>query len=370
MNALRSSLLAALLLMPAALKAQTIFHDGFEQRIETRQKPALLPRLDELRLYTRNSFWYQPIGPAPQYAADEALLQGSLRQASGILLLLRQYTAPVYFADRDTPRHDVVVACGASFDLGVSVLQQVPIPDWAEPGNDADGAGRPVPTTGCGEDAEQDNNMVVIDVERRCEFDFWQARRVNGVWHSGLPTQLPLDSNGVFANAVSSRASGLAFLGGVIWPDELAAGRIGHALAFSHACTRSGGPVAPATASDGITPSASALPIGARIQLDPALDLDTLALSTAARSIGRALQEYGGYLVDTGGDCGSGDAIGLYAIDPKSATDDPYQGLLPAADYVDIALPLHALRVLAFGPQNPDWSEAATIVNGPCSDYR
>lgn len=53
-------------------------------------------------------------------------------------------------------------------------MKDVPIPDWAEPGFD----GGHLPT-GCGEDSDQDNHMIILDLSTRCEYDLWQARKTN-----------------------------------------------------------------------------------------------------------------------------------------------------------------------------------------------
>jgi hypothetical protein len=104
--------------------------------------------------------------------------------------------------------------------------------------------------------------------------------------------------------------------------------------------------VLPATASDGKTTLAAALPQGARVQLDPALDLGTLRLSASERTIAEALQRYGMYLGDTGG------ALALYAVSPQSFDTNPYTGLLPDESYVLLnKIPVGRFRVLKTGPQ-------------------
>ena len=46
---------------------------------------------------------------------------------------------------------------------------------------------------------------------------------------------------------MSTRASGFSSVAGLIWPEELRAGEINHALVFAYPFTRSGGPVGLAT---------------------------------------------------------------------------------------------------------------------------
>ncbi len=206
----------------------------------------------------------------------------------------------------------------------------------------------PAPS-GCGDEADQDNHMVILDLVNRCEIGLWQARREGGTWVASWGNSISLDSDGVFPGGLSTRGSGFPFLGGVIWPDEMIDGEITHKLAFSYPFTRSGGPVAPATDSDGITDDPDALPIGAILQLDPDLNLTTLGLTDHEMTIATAMQVYGIILVDTGG----ADGIGLYAIDSVSVQGDLYEGSLPSGDFVPLPnIPLDSFRVLAL-PKGP-----------------
>src|SRR3989338_2191484 len=117
--------------------------------------------------------------------------------------------------------------------------------------------------------------MVILDLENRCEYDFWQARKVNGVWEASWGSGISLDGSGIQANGMSSRGSGFSSLAGLIWPDELKNG-ISHALIFAYPYTKSGGPVYPAPDSDGEDTNAFALPEGARVRLDPNFDISKL----------------------------------------------------------------------------------------------
>jgi len=59
----------------------------------------------------------------------------------------------------------------------------------------------------------------------------------------------------------------------------------------------------PAQRTDGEGIGAQYIPEGARLQLDPALDLETLKLTPGARVIAKALQVYGMYNVDSASTC-------------------------------------------------------------------
>jgi hypothetical protein len=312
----------------------------------TAPKPSSIPYA---RLFSSESPFNQALPSNPSIDINSDLYIARLMEAQKLLLIWKQYSAPFYFPSDTTPRYDVVLTCGPVWELGVSKLLDVPIPDWAEPSHDIDGSSQPV--IGCGEGSQQDNNMIIIDLNDSCEYDLWQARKKDGVWYASWGNSIKTTGTGIYTKGLSSRASGFAFSQGVIWPQELLNDSIPHALAISYPFTRSGGPVSPATESDGITNSVDALPLGARLQLDPMLDLDSLNLTPYERTIARAMQIYGIWLVDTGGESG----IGLYAIDPKSANPNPYGTLLPEEDYIHLSgIPLNRFRVLTLPAQIPN----------------
>ena len=211
--------------------------------------------------------------------------------------------------------------------------------------------------------------MVILDMENRCEYDFWQARKENDAWVASFGVGVSMDDTGVLANGLSARGSGFAFLGGVIWPDEIENGHIQHPLSFSYEFTRAGGPVAPATDSDGLSTEAFALPEGALVQLDPALDLDALNLEPYEKTIARAMQEYGMLLVDSG----SAGPVGFYAIDPDSVTGDMWGSLWGQEDYIaleNLDFPTLPFRVLELGEQNSDYQQQLALQTGACSAYQ
>lgn len=327
------------------------------------EKPASLPDFSDLRLYSIDSPFNQPIEVDAEIDPKSKRYIKTFKKAAPLLINLKQYSSPVYIAGSSTPRYDVELPCGEFWEIGVTKLLNVPIPDWAEPGNDTDGIITP---EGCGEDSDQDNNMIVLDLDTRCEYDFWQMRLVNGKWVASWANAISMDSDGVYPAGVSTRGSGFAFLGGLIWPDELKKGNIGHALVFAYPYTKRGGPVRPATDSDGTVRSKTALPEGARLRLDPSLNLDALNLIPAEKTIARALQTYGMYLVDNGGESG----IGIYAVDPRSVQNNPYEGLLPDEDYPELSgIPLNKFQVLKLPKQDRKWRKKLGIVNTGCNNF-
>lgn len=104
--------------------------------------------------------------------------------------------------------------------------------------------------------------------------------------------------------------------------------------------------------------------------MNPDIDLSTLGLTAYEETIARAMQEYGLYVVDAGGESG----IGLYAIDPRSVEGgDLYDTLLPDADFVlldNIPINAETFRVLQLPPQDSDWQDALDLTDTGCNDFR
>ncbi|MEW5941916.1 MAG: hypothetical protein AB1750_19810, partial [Chloroflexota bacterium] len=288
--------------------------------------------------YSAESPFNQKIPPNAKIDPNSpALVQSLVRDARerGIYIVVNKWTVPVYYADAETPRYDVTLTASWAGEFA-STMAGTPIPEWARP------------------DPENDGSMVVVDRSTNCEYDFWQAVKRDGHWHAAWANNISIEGTGVYPQGLSARGSGFALLAGTIWPDELERGRIEHALLFSYNFTRSGGPVWPATESDGESTDSGAIPEGARIQLDPSLDLDSLDLTPYEKTIAKALQEYGMILGDN-----SGGGISFYAIHPMSARYDPYRDLLPLPDpqdgYVPLFnLPVEKFRVLTLGSQDPN----------------
>lgn len=196
--------------------------------------------------------------------------------SEGIASNLVEFGIPIYLSSADTPRYTVpcrITTWGrCPFDG-----HQVPIPDGARPHTGSDGA------------------MVVVDRQSRQSFEFWQARHDGDKWTASWAGIVDIDGSGWGGGAT---ASGASRLGGVIRIAEIEAGKIPHALAIStqNACAKVFR--APAVATDGRSQNADCIPEGAHLRLDPALDVDALALTPAERAVATAFQVYGAYVVD------------------------------------------------------------------------
>jgi hypothetical protein len=246
----------------------------------------------------------------------------------GMLIAVKGYTVNVYFAGAETPRYDVTLL--ATWAPKRKLLD-VPIPEYVTP------------------DRLTDGSVAIIDTVTGCEYDFWVFKIIEGRYYAAWGNSISIHGSGSYSKGYSARGSGFALTAGVIWPQELESGKIEHALIFSYSTPRAGGPVWPATESDGFSDLLEDLPEGALVQLNPDLDLDTLDLTDYEKTIAKALQEYGMYCADSGG------GIQLYVVNPESVSTDIYQGLLPDTMYVPInKIPVNQFRVIKLPPQNPD----------------
>lgn len=245
------------------------------------------------------------------------------------------WTVPVYYADASTPRHDVPITSGWT---EFSSLPNVPVPSNARP------------------DPSEDAHLTIVDRSKGCVYDFFGASGSGGSLSATLGNAIPIDSSGAYPGGLGSRGSGFSAAAGIVTADELRRGSIDHALVFAYPKTRSGGPVAPATKSDGRTGGDDAIPEGARLRLDPSINLDSLGLNRYELIIARAMQRYGMILGDTSG------GFTIYAQHPQSLPNGAYDGLLPDDTWVDLSkIPTDKLQVMKLPPQKDN--ESGTVGN-------
>lgn len=247
--------------------------------------------LAEPLLYSADSPWNRPIAPDVQVDPDSAYFIKAIKGVLGSRT--DKYSFPVYRIDRATPRRSVTISGywsdvrGAGDTLKVSRDTRVglPIPAGAEPAR--------------GRDA----HLVLWDPRSGDEWGLWHVRRGPGGWQAENGYHYNTRWSGVPPQGFVSRGAGVPYLVGLIFPEELRAGRIEHALALGinypsplH--------VFPATKSDGRNMEPTALPMGSRLQLDPRytdVDFRRWGLDRSGRVIARALQRYGMILVDGSG---------------------------------------------------------------------
>ena len=239
------------------------------------------------RLYDPTSFWNQPI------LADAAVDANSPAMVSSALVA---YSGSANFTNSDEWGRPLAYANTVSglFSVGCVIYDcqtavSFRIPHYAKPATGAD------------------HHVIVLDPSTNSELDMFMAAYDPSVdsWSAGSRYLAASDGWGAACalgqHCLGSVAAGFDGFGGVVRPEEIAQGHIDHALVFATPYTQAGTIACPATHTDGATNDPAAIPEGARIQLDPAFDVDGQPWPAWEKTIARALQTYGAYLEDTGG---------------------------------------------------------------------
>jgi hypothetical protein len=173
----------------------------------------------------------------------------------------------------------------------------------------------------------------------------WGNERIRG-WHAawGARIRHASASEGVNRFPTGATASGLPLVGGLIRLDEWRRGRIDHALAFAIPDIQRGKFVWPATRTDGRYDGFNAIPMGTRLRIDPAVDVERLQMSPAGKAIARAAQRYGMVLRDH-----ADGALTFYGEDPGPTGTNPYPQIFrgQSPNVVLRGFPWDRLQVLA-----------------------
>lgn len=225
--------------------------------------------------FQASSPWRQEIPSDAPVDPNSAAMIAGVQGERALHANLIRYGIPIYVANADTPTH--TVSC-TRVDYGVCPFAGWPvaIPDGAEPNSGSDGV------------------LVSVEKSSGIIFEFWRAARDGDKWTTAFAAVNSLHGSGWGGAATGSGASRL---GGVVRIAEIAAGEIPHALALqsNNACPTFR---PPALKSDGKSARSDCIPEGARLQLDPTLDLNALNLKPGELAVARAMQRYGGYLMD------------------------------------------------------------------------
>ena len=144
-----------------------------------------------------------------------------------------------------------------------------------------------------------DRHALMIDRDTCTLYELFDAR-----WNGGSPTAgsgavFHLGSNALRPSGwTSADAAGLPILPGLVRYDEVRAGRIGHAIRFTVACTRNRF-IWPARHRAGIA-NASCPPMGARFRLKAGYDIGRFGAQ--ARVVLIAMKRFGMIVADNGSD--------------------------------------------------------------------
>jgi hypothetical protein len=137
-------------------------------------------------------------------------------------------------------------------------------------------------------------------------WEFWRlARTQSGGWRAAYGGRMRHVSTneGRYTSppAWGASATSLPWIGGLMRISEIRAGRIDHALALAIPEARKDVYSWPAQRTDGLSTRPNVLPEGARLRIDPNVDLDRIPLSPLVRAMAEAAQTYGIVIRDTAG---------------------------------------------------------------------
>jgi hypothetical protein len=150
-----------------------------------------------------------------------------------------------------------------------------------------------------GPSSSGDRHVILLDRARCRSYELYSAyRNSDGSWRAGSGAIFDLKSNALRARGwTSADAAGLSILAGLVRYDELASGRIDHAIRVTAPTTRNSY-VWPATHAASHSSTATLPPMGLRLRLKSTVD--TSRLPTQARIVAQAMKTYGVIVADNG----------------------------------------------------------------------
>ncbi|WP_420122357.1 hypothetical protein [Nakamurella sp.] len=232
------------------------------------------------RPFAATSPFNVPIAGSPALDPNSAAMVARVARDGMGYANLVEFGIPIYEASASTPR--VTVRCTIT-SWGPCPFAAAPraMPASARPSSGSDGA------------------MVVVDRAAGTIDEYWQAAPATGGWTTSWGAINPLTGSGWGGGSTGAGASRLA---GVVRVAEIHAGTIPHALVVQSDNVCAGTVRAPALKTDGDSTRPDCIPEGARLQLDPAIDVARIpGITPGEITVARALQVYGAYLVDRAG---------------------------------------------------------------------
>jgi hypothetical protein len=259
------------------------------------------------------------IPASPILDPSSTAIAGYLGSESKAYADLYEYGNPVWEATSSTPAYKVT--CTEAWGTCPLTAAPIPIPSSAEASSGSDGS------------------MVVIDWNTRTGYDFWRARKTSSGWTAAWGTVFSINGMGTEGGATGA---GMPLLAGMIRTYEIEQGYIDHALTFAtdNACQT----VLryPASKTDGSSSQSNCIPEGARVQLNPSINVDAIpGITPGERMIAHTLQTYGAYADNNGG------AKMAFSFENPVGRSNPYPAAGLSSDYYDMPhIPWNQLRVL------------------------
>jgi hypothetical protein len=246
------------------------------------------------KLWSDDSYWYMRIKENPTlHPNSDKMIDWLLDHHSNYPdIQWKSWTNVFYDAYEDTPVYSV-------YNENNGKYNDIPFPD-------------PYPIQIPSDD---DGGVTIVDWYRGNVWQMWKVRAQDGTYVTGNAYPWTLYCSGLGTpGSWSTGGSGSPKAAYVIRPEEIESGVINHPLGCA---LRAKGPWPdgsrydmyngfvnpPATHTDREVGSTNPyeIPEGARIQLDPTIDLDSLDLSRTSKIIAKCMQDYGIVCVEAGG---------------------------------------------------------------------
>jgi hypothetical protein len=256
--------------------------------------------LERLQIFPADNPWHVDI-TALRVAPDSAAIVASIGTDKALGYNLDMNFVIVPPAQRRVPVR--ITAYPAESDPGpFPIPENAPIENWPLAHNEDKGA-LPTPDTALAQIQRHgtgDRHLILVDPANGKLHEFWQARLTDQGWEASQASTFNLRSNEMRPEGwTSSDAAGLPIFPSIVRYDEVARGRIDHALRVTVRRTRRAY-VYPARhfASPRTDPS---LPrMGERLRLKKTVDLS--GFPPHARVVLEALKTYGMLVADNGSD--------------------------------------------------------------------
>ncbi|MCL4227348.1 MAG: hypothetical protein KJZ91_23045 [Myxococcales bacterium] len=285
--------------------------------------------------FPQGAFWDQDVSGLPP-ASDSAAIIGSLRAAGGWGngdVFQIDFSMEVLRVDGATPTRRSFERTGDFYEPD---CDHVPMP--VPPGGNLEGE------DGYACESDGDCHLIVWAPDERRLYEMWRADLVGDRFRGGClavwDTSRVYGPTGRGEQCTSADAAGFPIAPLLFTADEVAAGRIDHAIRFILPNDRiRRGYVRPATHGTNTTGGAGAPSYGVHLRLRADYPLDTLP-GDGARTVARALQRYGMYHADGGN-------IALTAASDRRTTAS-WDGLLGPRDLA--ALDVEDFEVIDHGP--------------------
>lgn len=230
------------------------------------------------RPFAANSPFNLPVVANPVVDGNSTAMVARAARDGMAYANLVEFGIPIFLATSSTPRFRVTCTMSPAWGTCPLAVGLRPVPTAAAPNVGSDGV------------------MTVIDSGSGTVDEYWQARRTGSGWTTSWGAINSLSGSGWGGSSTGSGASRLA---GVVRVAEIRAGVINHALVLQSDTACAGTFRPPALKTDGESTRSDCIPEGARLQLDPSINLAAIpGITPGERAVGRALQIYGAYLID------------------------------------------------------------------------